>query len=349
MRQNEARADSVQQEVSSCMATVNKTVLRNLISETYRSEALLEDDLDKFSNYVLMESGGVSKFVIKEANRLVDVIKGYFTKADKKVIDDGVAQCKISFSNTLFDKQFKFLVSIIDYRDLSVWKAKSLKFLPKSRAQIETEANIVKLVIDSIEGEIRPQTFENSLQHEIQHYYDVDKSAYSWADDSQYKMSIELMQNKEKDSFVRDILYSFGMMFYLSFRQEQSGFANGLYAFLKHCGKPLTRENIDKLSHSDESFSVIKLLSALCDSLMMDINKEKFSEAIDYINEHYGKQYSLEKLQRMCEKVLRDFVKRLNRAKAEALAPNIQYHPIIKKFSYSPLNYKTNGKKQFET
>ena len=178
--------------------------------------------------------------------------------------------------------------------------------------------------------ELQTQTFQNSLQHEIQHYYDVDKSNYSWANDNTYKMAQELIaieNNKSiKDNALKERLYMLGVMFYLSFRQEQSG---------------LTRKNIDKLSKSDESFSVIRLLRILSDVLSGLINDNKIHQAIEYINDKYQKSYTIELISKKCDKVMRDLVKRLNRAKAEALYPNDIYESKIPKMNeYMPLNFK---------
>lgn len=327
------------------MKNINKQIINNLITENYKSKEIFDKSICFYMNDVLIESGGISSEVVKETNRLINSVLKELPNAKQYSLDNGIAQYKFSFYDKLFNEDFKLSVSIINYRYEEIWLRKKHKYTPNNRASISKEKKLIILNIDAIGMELQPQTFENSLQHEIQHYYDVNKSEYSWANDNTYKMAQELINTQNNitinDEALRERLYMLGMMFYLSFKQEQSGFANGLYAFLKHCGYKLNRNNIDRLSHSDESFSAIRLLQILSDVLSGMINDDKIIHAINYINKTYNKNYTLQILSKKCDKILRDFVKRVNRAKSEALYPNDIYECYIPKINdYLPLNFK---------
>ena len=323
----------------------NKEIINNLINENYKTNIIFEEEIQFYMDCILNESGGISPVVVKETNRLINNVSNNLTYSTYKSLNNGIGQYKVIFEDTLFNKKFKISVSVINYRYEEIWLREKNKYTPNIRASISKENSLITLNIDAIGMELQTQTFQNSLQHEIQHYYDVDKSNYSWANDNTYKMAQELIaieSNKSiKDNALKERLYMLGMMFYLSFKQEQSGYANGLYAFLKHCGYTLTRKNIDKLSKSDESFSAIRLLRILSDVLCGVINDTTIHQAIEYINKKYQKNYTIEIISKKCDKVMRDLVKRLNRAKAEALYPNDIYESKIPKMNeYIPLNFK---------
>lgn len=157
----------------------------------------------------------------------------------------------------------------------------------------------------------------------------IEKSNYSWESESNYKLAQRLMDCRYNEQItngnVRDFLYLFGLLFYLSFKQEREGYANGLYAYLKNCGRKLDKNTIHRLAKNDETHTILKYLMILNDCLSGVTNDNDIDDAIVYLNsmsDGNKKQYTKEKITKMCSEILRDMQKRINNAKYHALGLN---------------------------
>lgn len=287
--------------------------------------------------YSLIESGGISREVVWEVKRLKKVILDKLKNATHRIIGNGIGQEKVSFDENVFGTKYHFNISLINYRTRELWANEENKYRSQTGAEIDVNKHLLYLNIESINGQILSETFDNSLQHELQHYYDINKSEYSWATEDTYSLALKLMDgeydNIIEDDDIKNILYMIGVLLYASFKGEQSGYTNGLYASLKQKNVPKTRVDVDNASRNDDTYKILLYIRLLSSILNREDISDKVTKAIDYVNNHTTKKYTKEKLSNMCLKVEHEFYKRVNRAKGEYISPNGVYEIVLPKIT----------------
>lgn len=177
------------------------------------------------------------------------------------------------------------------------------------------------------------------VEKESQRNFETEMSSYTWATNDVYKLAKKLLNDKN------EYVYLIGVILYMSFKQEQEGYANGLYAFLKNCGQKVTRKNIDELSEAEESFSMLRLLKMSKNYLLgIPAKSQEMIDAIDVVNLSYGTKYTAENLYGMANNIYKDFMRRLNRVKSLILFPKEMYEANIKRLLDAAPFLVKNGK-----
>lgn len=329
------------------MIKLKENIIDRVINRQYKSRNILVDSIEYNLNNILIESGGISKEVVKETDRIKKLISKHLSQVNGRSLNNGIAQCKVSFDDTVFNDTYHFNVSMINYRYYELWRDYHKQYKAKTDAYIDRDKKILSINIFAIEGEIVVQSFENSLHHELQHYFDVEKSGYTWATDDLYKLSLKLINTKKSEvnnnEETEEIVNFIGYLFYISFQGEQQGFANGLYSYLKYSKVPKNSRSVDNFARHDQSFRLLEILRALKNLFLGIIKSEYLNDALEYINQHTNKNFTIDKLCKMCDKVERDFSKKINRAKGEYISPNGVYEiKIPKPNEYRPFIVKNN-------
>lgn len=197
-----------------------------------------------------------------------------------------------------------------------------------------------------ISREILDMSIQNECNMLLLEKDDVSDAILEENDNEAFELSLHLQQLKSdstiQDESLRERLHMLGVLLYMSFKEEREGFANGLNGFLRNCGYKITRDNVDNLARHDESHVILHVLKVLNDVFNGLINDPKTDEAIEYINNmHYtSKQYSREYLKKLSDKTLRDFEKRIGRAKYNLIDVNENKLLKINEMKYIPLNIR---------
>ena len=318
---------------------VRTDIIEHMSNKIYASDSILTDSIIRDVDHSLCESLGISREVEKESQRIKDIILAKWKNVEPYTPENGIGVYKFGFHDTLFSEDYYFSISLVNYRFYEIWKERHKKYMPKVRAGIDKDKHIMVINIDAIDMDITTQTFESSIQHEIQHYFETEMSSYTWATNDVYKLAKELLNDQN------EYVYLIGVILYMSFKQEQEGYANGLYAFLKNCGQKVTRKNIDELSEAEESFSMLRLLKMSKNYLLgIPAKSQEMIDAIDTVNLSYGTKYTAENLYDMANKIYKDFIRRLNRVKSLILFPNEMYEANIKRLLCAAPFLVKNGK-----
>ena len=329
------------------MVKINENLVTQVVNRQYYDRNVLAETIERNMKSILLESGGISKEVVKECERIRNVIQKELSYAKPKSIENGVVQYKVNFDDTIFNEKYHFSISNINYRFYEIWRRLHQKYETDKSAYIDKEKKIILKNTVSIENDIVVSTFENSLQHELQHYFDVEKSGYTWATNDLYKLSFKLINTNKtvfnNDEELTELVNMIGYMFYISFQGEQQGFANGLYAFLNYNNVAKNSRTVNDYCRRDQSFRLLEILRALNNYLSEVLHTSKLEDAINYINTEYNQNFTVNKLHTMCQRVERDFCKKLNRAKGEYLSPNDIYESVLPKLNeYIPFIIKNN-------
>jgi len=232
----------------------------------------------------LKEEKGVNlDEVVVETNRVRDMVLGELMRVPKTLNNEmNVPERHVEFTDTLFGDLIKFNVAMY-YFTTQTYRQNIKKYLSLKKNALNKKTGTFFLTLTVIDDELITHEYVNSIQHEVHHYFETNKSGSTFNDKSLYDYSIDLMNGKDMNSSEEmNFKKLFGMMFYLSFKEEREGFANGLYAYLMDFKDYLAWENIDGYIKKEESYIYLKNIQYL--KQIMDNNRFSMQEKI-WIND----------------------------------------------------------------
>lgn len=193
---------------------------------------------------------------------------------------------------------------IYNFRTEDNFKIKSVNYDLDSDSDFEI--SLIKLNSAMYNGQLDVDTFNDSLQHEISHFYDFFRKdcqppLYKDKDVDFYQKCLQCTYNDDIE------IQTIGYALYLSFDSEQIGYANGLDAFLRENGG-IDKSGINgrkrnrNLLYRSEAHKALKMMY---DSLELF---DKYSSVIpDVFN------ISSEKCKRIVSKGIQSYTRRIAR------------------------------------
>lgn len=187
-------------------------------------------------NKMIKEEMGVNSRVINSSFEIYSLIEKSFQEAKSIVVDDGVGQrngnVKYDFEGKILDIQY-FILNFRDRKYMEKYAeakginndAKSIVLYNKRKNENKYVLNGIWLYGVSISGTIQKSELLDGIQHELEHVY------------QQFKMGNDFGK-EDVIGYVNDGLkssdpfeFNVANLVYMSFKYEQEGFANGLYAY----------------------------------------------------------------------------------------------------------------------
>lgn len=194
--------------------------------------------------HIITEELGVNDQVIQVAFDIMDKIKDDIKLRPKRYFSNvpGISYKDGNITYSAFEKEIKVVYRYINYLDKTFFEKfdSEIKQLPNG---FNLETRTLTLTIKSISGHIDINTYADTIQHEVEHYFQENKIGYSFSKTTWYNIAVKCKQ-RPKNS----LTYMIGDMIYITLKCEEEAFTNGLYAALiynyKHENRP-TSEIVD--------------------------------------------------------------------------------------------------------
>lgn len=116
-----------------------------------------------------------------------------------------------------------------NFQDANAYNKYKNKVPHRIKNQYAYKSNVLDISIDAINGKIIPQTFVDSIQHEMEHAYQENEIGVSYADKGLYTIARDFRDPKNTEE-----KQNIGEFLYITYQAEQDAYVNGLYALLVH-------------------------------------------------------------------------------------------------------------------
>lgn len=256
----------------------------NYLSE-YAETLELEKELRYSINECINEELGIADDVITASitiiyniKRMINSLKSSPTQMDGTSLKEG----KVDY--TIWNKNIVIKFLYYNFYDVSYYKKYHDEIKKKYKNGVI--GNTISLVIFAINNKIDPRTLNDTLYHELEHFFQKTMSGKPFG-------GAELYQQAETDKkSTNKYLRAFGNIVYLSRKYEQDAFVNGLYGLLTSHGKDSFDIDINYcVQQSDVFGALIELQKSY--NMILNANKDD-SEFIDALNKYktFGYNYN---------------------------------------------------------
>jgi hypothetical protein len=260
-------------------------------------------------NSVIKEEMGINRDVANATFGIYNLISDDFKSQKSQVIEDGVGIRKGCITYDLLGKEVYIQYSIKNFRDKEYLEryaerhgietdGRSIVSYDKSKNCNKYITNGVWVYGISISGTIDRALLMDTIQHEIEHIFQQFKMNNDFGKDAVIGyVNNGISSEDEYERHMADIVY-------MSFKYEQEGFANGLYAYCKddpihYHDRFLTSPAYEKLrelkadrefiaSHIDDE----KLLTEIEKYKTVGITKDNVIETADLVIKQCIRRFS---------------------------------------------------------
>lgn len=198
--------------------------------------AYIENSLDEVVRR-LNENMGINDKVADKAYEISKEIRKCINKNDGTLqyvrgYDDGSERYWFHIKKEyIFDETNKtdgldINVSVFYYPDRQTYRDHYHSH--EKETSVSTNWNEFNLVVDVIGKYIVTDSLEDAVQHELEHHFQNLKIGHDYNVSDDYQMLMRFKHDNNK------VISEIGDVLYLAYKFEQEGFANGLYAFLRH-------------------------------------------------------------------------------------------------------------------
>jgi hypothetical protein len=246
----------------------------------------------------------VSLDIMKEISKDISMQpKQYFTNIPGASFKDGL------ITYQAFGKKITVKYRYINYRDKSYFDKydANIRQMPND---FNYATKTLRLTIKSISGNIDIYTFADTIQHELEHYFQETKINHSLADSNWYKIALKC-KNRPRQS----LTYMLGDIMYITTKCEEEAFTNGLYAALVYNYK---NDNIPTYEILDNSPVYNALLTLRKEKEIILNNKDDISlnKTLSTIKKATGKDFNY--IISKVEKGEKELVRRIGRVIVKA-------------------------------
>lgn len=275
------------------------------------SKALMEA-IDKLMN----EEMGIATDVAKKVREVKLLIKSNIKNSSRNKVDDGVWRYEGSIKCEIFGYEYTINYNIINYKDYDVYAEHSEYFVPDGSSSFS--GRFIKLYVLSISGEFQENTFGDTLQHEIEHIYQIVKQGKPLLQNNNlYSKALSSMRSNENNGWISRL----AKIIYYTRNEEHDAFVNGLYAQLVSQDSFYDRDNIVKMSNP---YQIAMFLKSEHDSLEKEFNNVDFIESAKY----YGRprKWFISQAEIGHLKIMRKMMKVISKAEKDFWQMNEDFH-----------------------
>lgn len=173
---------------------------------------------------IINEELGIANDVIEKTNEIKNLIYSDSRKVEKIKLDNGVTSVSGVVVTNVFGNDMKIMYTIYNYYDYDTYFDKKEYFNPM--CGVSCEKNEIYLSILSISGEFQENSFGDSIQHELEHLYQIKKQGkWLFQDNDLYEKASKNLNNELYDGWVSKL----SNVIYYSRNEEHDAFVNGLY------------------------------------------------------------------------------------------------------------------------
>ena len=256
--------------------------------------------------YALNESLGISYECWQEANRIgrilrkeISRIKYFKNRNSYAKIYEGTAVQKIFNADVHIDWSFHNITDT----SKAQWYFQTVE----KQDGLNTKRLVLYITIFAVSGTIVSETLEDTLQHEIFHYYRLLKSGNTLSTNKEYAQARSLMRSQDRN--VRKI----GQLLYFSFPEEQQAFCNGAYAqIMKDC---VPAQDFEK--RFQETTLYTNYVAFKKDLNWLKTPEGKYTYLGSELYSKYNTPY--DKFVKTIEKGYQSYIKEMGRTKAQLL------------------------------
>lgn len=268
------------------MSDSNFSELLNELTNSLLGENILHDCYNS-----VLESRGVNHEVVYQTQYLINDIVNNAKTADKKYLSDidGVSVKYGNFVKEIFNTPLNINYQLYNFKDKWYFE-NNINKVNRFKNGLDFKREILTLSLISISGQIDPRTFEDTVQHELHHLYQIVHRQKNFDDDKLYQAA-KYYLNSPKDS----IDYIIGEIIYMCLKCEQEAYTNGLYALLKKNYNSKTPKNTFEVLKESDVYNMLLRLRFLKKQFLsfpfegnfvliiqsLNMSREKFIKLID--------------------------------------------------------------------
>lgn len=288
---------------------------------------VIRESLDK----LMLEELGIADEVVMKTNALKKIIYNDSRNGKKQKLDNGVSLVNGDVIFNIFGEEFTVFYKIYNYYNYETYYEKSDYFSPQ--CNVLYDAKQINLSILSISGEFQENSFGDSIQHELEHMYQIKMQGKGlFQDNNMYEKAISNINSDLYNGWVSKL----ANIIYYSRNEEHDAFVNGLYQQL-----------IDPNAFGVEDY-IIKTSTPYKISLMLNAVKNEIKD--NYENEDLNQACVFFKKPRrwfvsQCEIGIRKIIKKIMKVRTKA---KNDFFKINNNTVYEIFNLKNNNELMVE-
>lgn len=238
---------------------------------------ILQEELTNYVN----EEYHISLDVVKNSSLLIKeickVINNRYN-SDKKEKANGLWELRIDFQSKVFNNEINIQIIYYNFLDKNFYQSYINKL--NRFNGFDYASKTLKITVLSISGNIILSDLTDTVQHELQHFYQQLKSKSIFNQKNNlYNYAIK---NIRSDNI---FLNKICRLIYLSRKFEVEGYINGLYAYLKYVLS--SNRNVDvyeELTHNDVYF-VLEEIKEIRRFLILNKQNKQLNNVIDMFSQ----------------------------------------------------------------
>ena len=260
---------------------------------------------------LITEELGINDQVVQTSHEIMEKIEQDIRLQYKQYFANvpGVSYIDSLITHIVFGKTLTIKYRYINYRDKSFSNRydKEIMVLPND---FNLQTKTLRLTIKAISGRINIHTYADTIQHEIEHYFQEDKIGYSFSNKMWYKIAQKCKQ-RPKNSLV----YMLGDMIYITLKCEEEAFTNGLYSSLTY---NYTHEKLPTVEIINDSpvYNALLTLRKERDEVNKYLDDQSLQKTLSTIKTATGKDF--EQLMEIINKGENELIKRIGRVIVKA-------------------------------
>lgn len=269
------------------------------LDKKYASK-IIRESIDK----LLKEELGIANDVVMKTNEIKNLIYRDSRNAEKERLDNGVSLVNGKVSINVFDTEMDIFYSIYNYYDFDTYYDKQEYFNP--RCSVSYERNEIYLSILSISGEFQENSFGDSIQHELEHLYQIKMQGKGlFQDNNLYDKATKNLNNESFDGWISKL----ANIIYYSRNEEHDAFVNGLYQQLVSQD---AFNRYDYIIKSSTPYQISLLLGNLKNEIENNYNNNNLIEASKFFKK--PRRWFIAQ----CEIGIRKIIKKIMKVRAKA-------------------------------
>ena len=259
---------------------------------------------------LLNEEMGIANDVVTKTNEIKRLIYVDSRRAEKEKLDDGVYLINGNIFIDVFGTEMNVLYYVYNFYDYDTYYDKKEYF--NQKCGVSNEKKEIYISILSISGEFQENSFGDSIQHELEHIYQIKMQGKGlFQDNDLYEKAIQNLNNELYDGWVSKL----ANIIYYSRNEEHDAFVNGLYQQLV---SPDAFDNYDYIIKTSTPYQISLLLANVKKEIENNYDNENLIEATKFFRKprrwfiaqcEIGTRKIIRKIMKVRMKANNDFLK----------------------------------------
>lgn len=274
-------------------------------------ENLITNSVRKSIDKLISEELGISNEVKKVINGIYDMIKSLLRDCPKETIKEGLIWKKSgTIEYNIFGDDYSIIFTVFNFLNEEVYENCAENIIPYSSVLISKK--IIEINSISISGVIDESTFSDSMQHEIEHLFQIKMQGKPlFFNNGLYDKAIKNIRSNENNGWISRL----STIIYYTRNEEHDAFVNGLYAQLIRNDAFYKFKEIIRKSDAYKISSILKVYEK---ELIDNFDDEDFIKSAKFFNKSrkwfisqcdIGVKKIIKKIMKVAAKAEKDFKK----------------------------------------